>query len=574
MVVKTEGIGANPTNADQGAQGVYEVQSGETLGKIALKLASDFGMPIGTPAERKASIRAVLNDIYRLNPRFNPELESDGTVNFDGWNPEGAGVKTQDPDAIMRGEKINIPQARPQVEATETADRDRVDTERHGPEPISNDGTNANDALSPEAVNRERERRTENTPTTQNAPATENAPTTENAAPTTENAAPTTENAPATEDAPEEPSKFEKIFGPIRKLFKNPMFQGLMAVLNLIPGLNVIVSGVCAIIGLTNIISKIAQGKGMDVLKNPLELGSTLGYIAGVFMPGLGAIGGLFGMLQSMKESGTGENQEQPAKQPAKGRRDRQRTPRTEGADGATPASEQVPAMSNEELTALVGRVRTDLPNALTGSRFAEWVTDVGRARQQYNLLMQRAMESSPDQVAQDTPAFRDLTEFLNGELPNAVAAQAGQLAFGLGELQVSDTPQPGRLCRVPQTMTIADYAKTVPGFDGRDAQLAQAIASYNGLTELRPDEPVPQNYVLYIPPTLPATNGEWPRFMPMASNDPYGVRPRLEDTYAQLRQIQSEEAILARQLIELVLQMPPPPAPMPEPSASDQPPA
>jgi hypothetical protein len=73
---------------------------------------------------------------------------------------------------------------------------------------------------------------------------------------------------------------------------------------------------------------------------------------------------------------------------------------------------------------------------------------------------------------------------------------------------------------------------------------------------------------------TLPAAERQWPRFMPMASDDPYGVRPRLEDTYAQLRGLQSQEAILARQFIELVLQMPARPSPMPDRSASEQPPA
>ena len=527
--IRTDGVTPGTARQHEQTTEQYTVGERDTMARIAFALARRVGMPTGTEEERTASTRAMIDEICRLNPKFDARLWGDGVTAYHSRDP--AAASAHDPDALIPGETLVIPTSAPRPRASETpqanADQDVIDdalpTERT---------QNNNDPLAPENVrsaNRE------------------------------------TQGTDGPEEAGEETSGFEKIFGPIRKLFKNPMFQGLMTLLNLIPGLNVVASAVGAIVGLTNIISKMVKGEWKEIIENPLELMSTMFYMAGVFAPGLGAIGGLMGMLQGVKELGTGEAHEQPSQQRRRDEtnREAQRNAATEGV----PASEQVPRLSNDQLAALLTEVEAGLDNDVMQSEegFAEWLTQLGVLRRQYDAHMRHAEQTSADEALEQTPALQDVARFLLNELPARVAAESGSLAFGLDELVVSNEPGPGRLCRLPRDMTLDELARTVPGFDGRHQELARAIASYNGLTEMDPNETIPATAVVYVPPSLPAQDRtEWPRFQPLAREDGTGLRQRLASVHEMLVDIESADAKLARSLMLLVLQMPPRPEPMP----------
>jgi hypothetical protein len=92
----------------------------------------------------------------------------------------------------------------------------------------------------------------------------------------------------------------KKIFGLLDKVWRNILFQGVLAILCTLPGIGQVVSAVAAIISLVNIIERwITTKKPPDLV----GIASTLLYIAGAFLPGVGAFGGVAGMIRLSGES-------------------------------------------------------------------------------------------------------------------------------------------------------------------------------------------------------------------------------------------------------------------------------
>jgi LysM repeat protein len=188
------------------------------------------------------------------------------------YSSRDIGGGKQDPDYVRPGQKLKLPPAKPaagkgvgpsktEAKAPKEQPEDKVEGQRpHGStEEESTRAKQDREALSPENVDSKK----------------------------------------GPDKAQPPPNKKKGgVFQMLAKIFSHPLFQGALAILSAIPGIGEVVSGIAGVLSLGVFLVGAMNARDGPSHANWITLGSALLYLAGAFIPGIGAFGGLVGMAQ------------------------------------------------------------------------------------------------------------------------------------------------------------------------------------------------------------------------------------------------------------------------------------
>ncbi|MBI3179416.1 MAG: LysM peptidoglycan-binding domain-containing protein [Deltaproteobacteria bacterium] len=391
----------------------------------------------------------TLDELLAANPQFDRSKLSTPKPT------QREGATGRNPNLIHPGEKIRIParetrqampEPKPEVVSTE---RDQVDLRGGTPPTVTPpvQQTAPQNALAPER---------------QTTTTTETPPPPETSEPRTQNAA--DPNAPRTGEAKDK-DKGGGVLGFLKKLFSNPLFQGLLAVLAAIPGIGQIVSALGAVVNLTLFIGSAVSGKPDWTL-----LGSSLLFMAGVFMPGVGAFGGLMGMASTLDP----ENQ----KRAEQARRSQERTADAQQAERAEQNRDASETMAAVDIDAALARVRPADAVLKKDEPPEAWGRDVAALHAEYER--QKALP----EAQRDAARLSQLHAYFTEELPRALMTVGLELAYGS---ELAAPPAPGSLLPAGPARPLAEIAKAaVAGSNPplSEAEMLVAIRAFNGLPD------------------------------------------------------------------------------------------
>jgi len=335
--------------------------------------------------------------------------------------------------------------------------------------------------------------------------------------------------------------KLTKIFGVLDKLFKNQIFQGVLAILASIPGIGTVVSVVAGLLSLTNLVERwMSEKKPPDMV----GVGSTLLYLGGMFVPGLGAFGGLLGMLRTPSEGAVAPQNPPATNVSAKA---------PFGAGGEVAAEAMLDKPYRDALTAVQDGLRS--PSRASQDDFFSQNFEVLIAEQR-RLAQLPASASEPDKQRAS-----ELAELFGKTLPQAVLKEGALAAYGLRDvaaLAPTAQPTPGRFVAVAQPNDLATHAAMLatPAIDA--STTLAAVRAYNGLAPLT--RCLPGTW-LYLP-----TSEQLQTFVnnqnhaQMASQNGLQLRKGLDLFALALQLSSSPDSLQARQVVATLDGMKPAP--------------
>jgi hypothetical protein len=336
-----------------------------------------------------------------------------------------------------------------------------------------------------------------------------------------------------------EPGTFQKIFGVLKKVFQNPIFQGLLAVLCTLPGIGQIAAAVGACLGLLSCIGSFVSGEGMPWL----TMGSTLLYIVGIFLPGLGAFGGLLGMWTPVydKERGLTPASAKPESS----------EPKPESTSPSKPVSAESSAtgLLPEEHAELLERVRLNADVMADEEKHQAWMDAVSELhRERARLEEEAASATSP--LSPDSEARKnELDRLFRDELPGRAVAQIAETAYGVTEVTPTDVPTAGRFYVLREGETPESLGERMLGSTPPPRDLGAAIRAFNGFDQA---EPPAAGTTVYIPSgdqLRSRPDNGWRDLVPMAAPDGAVRRPRIDALVDLLAGVDTDLTRRARSL-------------------------
>lgn len=336
--------------------------------------------------------------------------------------------------------------------------------------------------------------------------------------------------------------KLNKIFGVLDKLFKNQLFQGVLAILASIPGIGTVVSVVAGLLSLTNLVERwMSEKKPPDMV----GVGSTLLYLGGMFIPGLGAFGGLLGMLRTPSE-GTAATQNPPATTVS--------AKKPFGASGDVAPEAMLEKPYRDALTAVQEGLRS--PSRASQDEFFGQNIEALIAEQR-RLAKLPATASEPEKQR-----ARELTELFGKTLPQAVLKEGALAAYGLRDvaaLTPTEKPTPGRFVAVTQPSDLATHAAALATEAMGVPTTLAAVRAYNGLAA---DDVPATGTLLYLPtPEQLQTYVNNQNHAQMASQNGLQLRKGLDLFAMALELSPSVDSTQARQVVTALDGMKPAPA-------------
>ncbi|MEE8409921.1 MAG: LysM domain-containing protein, partial [Myxococcota bacterium] len=285
----------------------------------------------------------------------------------------------------------------------------------------------------------------------------------------------TTDPTQRTEGPAASEEKKGGIWGMLKKLFANPLFQGALAILSAIPGIGQIVSGLGAIIALTMFINSIISAPDGPGDYNWLALGSALLFLGGTFIPGLGAFGGLLGMAQKPPD-------DEPSGKPAGQRQTVQGELTPQTAPNVDPSTFQ--PMPQVEFESLLAQARKTPKLDGNQEEFGEWMASIGRLVGERRRLA-AVKAAGQELAANEVNRSAQLQQFFDRELSQLTVMRELQLAYGINTTNAADTPTPGMPYIVQEGSNFntlsASFAEAA-GDTVDAAQAAAALRAYNGI--------------------------------------------------------------------------------------------
>ena len=501
----------------------YTVKKGDTLDQIAQASG--------------VSVRELL----ALNPQFDA-TKADGKLLRTG---KGQG---RDPDLIAPGEIVQIP-ARPRaaaapsrVESTPSLPQtpsatDRVVTEpKPGPAKIAEEPTGATKGIAPELI----------------AKKPEAAPAQATPAPTpTATAAEPREAAKV--DAREQPGHageaqdtVKKVFNVLGGLFDNPIFNGALAIACAIPGIGQIASAAAAIVSL---VTMLGNWMVLDRPPDAAELGRAALFLGGTFLPGLGAFGGLVGMVYGPSSAATAAGRTAKAKESA-------------NPSAVKPKADQKPSVAQTlEAVGAQGSLEQLRANK---ERVASFIKDVEWLRTEYQRLVALELEGGGVQ-GDDRTNLASLRQYFEVDLPTEVLQQATSAAYDVKLSAPTPKPEHGNLYVVGAPQTLAQVLGQAYAGREQPTDLSAIVRAYNNMP---PDSEIQPGQVVYIPTGAQVERARGQRLPALVSwqnaADGAEIRALLAKVMPMLTGVDKAPAQQARAVFEVLKAMPPEPRPMP----------
>ena len=207
----------------------------------------------------------------------------------------------------------------------------------------------------------------------------------------------------------------KKVFAFLDKIFRDSRFQGLLAVLAVIPAIGQIASGIAAVLSLVNIIERWITTKHPPDL---VSIGSTLLFLGGAFVPGLkglGGIGGVVGMMRTpSQEQESTASKSQPASTSAS---------TTNGTETAS-----APPMSLETFTETMATIRAGLENLGAQCDSESYASQLAALATEYAQLQECARQEHAAMDSTEKYRLAELGALFGKELLAAVTAEAERL--------------------------------------------------------------------------------------------------------------------------------------------------
>lgn len=247
------------------------------------------------------------------------------------------------------------------------------------------------------------------------------------------------------------------VFEMLAKVFSHPLFQGALAILGAIPGIGQVVSGIAGVMSLGVFLVGAMNARDGPSHANWITLGSALLYLAGAFIPGIGAFGGLVGMAQGdMPKKGDRPQGGGPEKKPQSTPTEDTRTEDTREA--GRPVTDPLEAGSFDQHMAAAHKLAS-----MDGdpTAFDTWLTSVGRLSGE-----RRRIRSVPagQRGSEENKRLAELDAFFRQELPQSVAVRELSLAYGTENTAPALAPTAGQLYEIKNGDTIDGLSKTLAG--------------------------------------------------------------------------------------------------------------